>query len=159
MYPRRKVMALLASTISIFSGCQAVGNQYVEGHNWDGEVLEIMFKEDHDTDGFIILHEHHSDPSSDAIVYGSTPDFAGPLRIPFLQEIPSRAEPYPTANFKLELYEGEFSAWDSPGPSFTIYEDQLGSYSFTVPEELRRPPYFDVDSSVDYSSPAELNRN
>lgn len=129
---RRSYLGCIAATgLTIISGCSeldsVLGSQYIEEHYWDEQDrLVLVFEEDHDTDGWAILHEHHSS-IDDAIMSGESPDFDGPLRLDFISEI--QEGDYPSLNFNLNLYEGHF------GPSLSLAEEELGSHSFEVPED------------------------
>ncbi|QFU81672.1 hypothetical protein [Natronorubrum aibiense] len=131
MKRRSVITGVAAASLSSVAGCSAVetamGNQYIDEHRWnEDDELVIVFQEDHDTDGWAILHEHHSS-IDDAIMSGESPDFTGPLTLDLIREIGD--DDYPSYNFDLKLYEGWF------GPMMRTAEEELGSYSFEVPED------------------------
>lgn len=70
--------------------------------------LQITFEDDHNADGWAIIHEHHDDPSEQAIVHGETPDFAGPITVDL--DVFEPIEQYPTRGFTLVIWDGE-SLW------------------------------------------------
>lgn len=120
-----------ASGIALVAGCSTlesvVGNEYIDEHRWnENDELVLVFEEDHDTDGWAILHEHHSS-IDDAIMSGESPDFSGPLTLDLIREI--RDDDYPSMNFDLKLYEGSF------GPMMSLATEELGSYNFEIPED------------------------
>jgi len=119
-----------ASGIALMAGCSAIetvlGNEYIDEHRWnENDELALVFQEDHDTDGWAILHEYHSS-IEDAIMTGESPDFSGPLTLNLIPEIVD--EDHPSLNFDVKLYEGSF------GPTMSMATEELGSYSFEVPE-------------------------
>ena len=129
---RRSYLAgITGAGLTIISGCSEIdsvlGNQYIDEHYWDEQDrLVVVFEEDHDTDGWAILHEHHSS-IDDSIISGESPDFAGPLKLNFIREI--QEVDHPSLEFNLKTYEGTFSS------SLSLAEEELGSYSFEVPED------------------------
>lgn len=94
-------------------------------------TLAIEFEPDHNTDGWVIIHEHH-DSAADAIVSGETPEFSGPVYLT-VEELGDIGE-YPSATFRLESWDGSFTPWDEDiAPD--RFTEQQGSVEFEIPEE------------------------
>lgn len=145
MNRRPFIAAVSGAATSTIAGCaelesvltSATENEFVDAHTWTpGGELELELQPDHDTDGFAILHEHHSSSSDNSIVAGETPEFSGPIVLPLVELIVDEGLTYPTPTFQAKFYNGSFQPWDEP---FTInlYREELGAYEFEVPEELR----------------------
>lgn len=122
-------------------GISVTRHNFIDKIEWGEEKENIWLQDDHDSHGFAILHEHHSDPTEHSIVYGATPDFSGPLEIPFMQMLRDSGNAYPSPTFVMQFWTGNFSDWDQR-LSYTYFEEQLGTDRFTVPEEHRDDTLF-----------------
>lgn len=96
---------------------------------FDGRELTIYFAEDTDMDGWSLQHEY-TDDVDEALRTGSAPDFGGQKTVDFAARVESNGATYPTPNFQLTAYKGEFSE------AVALWTDKLGSVGFTVPERI-----------------------
>lgn len=144
---RRQIVAGLTSTSLLgLAGCSELdgllGNDFVDEISWNsgGEIV-ITLQDDHDSDGFAVVHEHHSEPTDNSVVRGETPSFAGPLELPLIDILEDQGTTFPTPTFTIQFWNGSFGPWNSRA-SFTWYEERLGDYDFEIPEEHQRDGLF-----------------
>lgn len=124
------------SVLDSAPGVDSALNQHINDVHWRSDSVVIDFAEDHDADGFAILHEHNTD-FGDNIIAGEIPEFGGELLLPFIDEVREEWARFPSPTFNVRLYDGDFSAWDSQVAFNWPHEEKPIKVSFTVPEEKR----------------------
>lgn len=106
-------------------------------------VLRIYFEQDHNMDGFGIMHSFDENDDFDAAMYlCAAPRFEGPKDYPIVEEIKSTSLSYPNRKFKLVAFEGEFSNCGE-SVQFNYLTEVLGAATFTIPESIAPRPNFD----------------
>lgn len=118
----------------IIDDLDATLSNNVNSISWDDGSIIIDFAQDHDGDGFLLLHEYH-DNSDNSIVSGSIPEFGGEITVNFIRLVEDDWENYPTPNFKIQIHEGSFSDVNRDGVNLIL--ERIDTVSFTVPEEKR----------------------
>lgn len=132
---RRKYLAAAASVgTATLAGCETVndflnssGFERVEWINLD--VLRIHFKEDHDMNGFAIMHAFDDDPTDDGIVTQEAPPYSGPRDVRLVDRIRNGGRVYPSREFKLVGYKGSFG-------TVSVIGEKTGEFGFSIPESI-----------------------
>lgn len=142
----------------IFEDGETGSSEYVRSvRAYRNGTLEVTLHPDHDTDGFSVMHEYHSDPGEDALFLGENPSFAGPIRVPMLDYVLDEA--YPTGTFRLEIREGVTGGeWHLP--TLVVRDDVVESITFTIPETWQHAnELVDDEFSVYGYTPTDLDGN
>lgn len=104
-------------------------------------VLRIHFGE-HNMDGFGVRHSSLDDVEDD--IYGcAAPKSTGTRDVPLSDILRSRDAVYPSYQFDIHAYEGEFSSC-SQRFKLRISTESKGSVSFRLPEQIAPRSAFDT---------------
>lgn len=113
-------------------GFGSPGFDRIEWHNLND--LAIYWDPDHNMDGWGLRHAFKDGIDHD-LIHCKAPQFSGPIRYPLIDKIKSGGTVYPTREFKLVAYDGEFTDCRQRS-KFTFLEAEKGSVSFTIPESI-----------------------
>ena len=132
---RREYLAVAASAgTAAFSGCTTISNflnsSGVERVEWVNlDILEIHFAQDHEMDGFVVMHELDDDPTRDAIVTKKAPPYSGPEHVRLIRRIRRGDRVYPNRSFKIAGYTGSFGF-------INLFREKTGEFGFTIPASI-----------------------
>lgn len=107
----------------------------------DNGTLELVFKDQNQADGFVLMHAYHDDPVDENIVYAETPAFGESVMIDFVGAI--EGETYPNNEFAIQFHKGNFC--ELGGYCYTVVDEKLDRIKFEVPEEFLEPEFGDED--------------
>ena len=106
----------------------------------DNGTLELVFKDQNQADGFVLMHAYHDDPSEDSIVRGQTPAFGESVFFDFVGAI--EGETYPNNEFAIEFRAGDYCEVEEPC-GWTYISEKYDRIEFEVPEEFLEPEFGD----------------
>lgn len=115
------------------SGFEKIEFKRVIASNFNGWVAVITFGS-HSMDGFGIRHSS-LDSIEDDLYVCKPPKSTGERKVPIIQLLNEEDAVYPTRNFDLIAYEGEFSDCGDR-MQFNISYETTGSAGFTLPERI-----------------------